>query len=270
MRLISKEIADYCRRTNQSTRWTEHAPSGETENRLPPQHHRSAALQPSGLKTIERAIHRPPGDGMTQTRDGRRKLGLGPGRMRYKLAHTGIQRRIKGLPSGRHAMLPEPVRKIKRARQYQQIMIRQRFIENTPHQRGGTSRFFHAHAYAENTSDIIVIGRTAMSRTRHHTPPPDHCHGCHSSHATHAIDMRTKQGGSSNRDVIPEGRQRPGEGRGGIGVHTRQPPTPPAGGLQRQRDLTQDQAQQDEIATYQNLDRRLDHNGRDGPCPIRP
>lgn len=35
MRLISKEIADYCRRTNQSTRWTEHAPSGETENRLP-------------------------------------------------------------------------------------------------------------------------------------------------------------------------------------------------------------------------------------------
>lgn len=34
MRLISKEIADYCRRTNQSTRWTEHAPSGETENRL--------------------------------------------------------------------------------------------------------------------------------------------------------------------------------------------------------------------------------------------
>lgn len=180
---------------------------------------------------------------------------------------TGIQRRIKGLPRGRHAMLPEPVREIKRARQYQQIMIRQRFIENTPHQRGGTSRFFHAHAYAENTSDIIVVGRTAMSRTRHRTPPPDHCHGCHSSHATHAIDMRTKQGGSSNRDVIPEGRQRPGEGQGGIGVHTRQPPTPPAGGLQRQRDLTQDQAQQDEIATYQNLDRRLDHNGRDGPCP---
>lgn len=35
MRLISKEIADHCRRTNQSTRWTEHAPSGETENRLP-------------------------------------------------------------------------------------------------------------------------------------------------------------------------------------------------------------------------------------------
>ena len=32
---------------------------------------------------------------MTQTRDGRRKLGLGPGRMRYKLAHTGIQCRIK-------------------------------------------------------------------------------------------------------------------------------------------------------------------------------
>lgn len=64
-------------------------------------------------------------------------------------------------------MLPEPVREIKRARQYQQIMIRQRFIENTPHQRGGTSRFFHAHAYAENTSDIIVVGRTAMSRTRH-------------------------------------------------------------------------------------------------------
>ena len=109
---------------------------------------------------------------------------------------------------------PEPVREIKRARQYQQIMIRQRFIENTPHQRGGTSRFFHAHAYAENTSDIIVVGRTAMSRTRHRAPPPDHCHGCHSSHATHAIDMRTKQGGSSNRDVIPEGRQRPGEGQG--------------------------------------------------------
>ena len=234
---------------------------------IAPQHHRSAALQPSGLKTIERAIHRPPGDGMTQTRDGRRKLGLGPGRMRYKLAHPGIQCRIKGLPRGRHAMLPEPVREIKRARQYQQIMIRQRFIENTPRRRGGTSRFFHAHAYAENTSDIIVVGRTAMSRTRHRTPPPDHCHGCHSSHATHAIDMRTKQGGSSNRDVIPEGRQRPGQGRGGIGVHTRQPPTPPAGGLQRQRDLTQDQAQQDEIATYQNLDRRLDHNGRDGPCP---
>lgn len=163
-----------------------------------------------------------------------------------------------------------PSEKIKRARQYQQIMIRQRFIENTPHQRGGTSRFFHAHAYAENTSDIIVIGRTAMSRTRHRTPPPDHCHGCHSSHATHAIDMRTKQGGSSNRDVIPEGRQRPGEDQGGFGVHTRQPPTPPAGGLQRQRDLTQDQAQQDEIATYQNLDRRLDHNGRDGPCPMCP
>lgn len=35
---------------------------------------------------------------MTQTRDGRCKLGLGPGRMRYKLAHTGIQCRIKGLP----------------------------------------------------------------------------------------------------------------------------------------------------------------------------
>ena len=35
IRLISKEIADHCRRTNQSTRWTEHAPSGETENRLP-------------------------------------------------------------------------------------------------------------------------------------------------------------------------------------------------------------------------------------------
>lgn len=33
--IISKEIADHCRRTNQSTRWTEHAPSGETENRLP-------------------------------------------------------------------------------------------------------------------------------------------------------------------------------------------------------------------------------------------
>ena len=75
-----------------------------------------------------------------------------------------------------------------------------------PTSTGGTSRFFHAHAYAENTSDIIVVGRTAMSRTRHRTPPPDHCHGCHSSHATHAIDMRTKQGGSSNRDVIPEGR----------------------------------------------------------------
>lgn len=58
---------------------------------IAPQHHRSAALQPSGLKTIERAIHRPPGDGMTQTRDGRCKLGLGPGRMRYKLAHPGIQ-----------------------------------------------------------------------------------------------------------------------------------------------------------------------------------
>ena len=29
MRLISKEIADHCRRTNQSTRWT------ETESRLP-------------------------------------------------------------------------------------------------------------------------------------------------------------------------------------------------------------------------------------------
>ena len=35
MRLISKGIADHCRRTNLSTRWTEHAPSGETENRLP-------------------------------------------------------------------------------------------------------------------------------------------------------------------------------------------------------------------------------------------
>lgn len=32
---IKGEIADHCRRTNQSTRWTEHAPSGETENRLP-------------------------------------------------------------------------------------------------------------------------------------------------------------------------------------------------------------------------------------------
>ena len=76
--------------------------------------------------------------------------------------------------------------------------------------------------------------------------------------------------GSAPRDVIPEGRQRPGEGQGGIGVHTRQPPTPPAGGLQRQRDQAKDQSQQEEIDAHQQFDRQLDHNGRDGPCPMRP
>lgn len=138
---------------------------------IAPQHHRSAALQPSGLKTIERAIHRPPGDGMTQTRDGRCKLGLGPGRMRYKLAHPGIQCRIKGLPRGRHAMLPEPVREIKRARQYQQIMIRQRFIENTPHQRG-------------RNEPILPRPRIRGKRLRHHCRRPDRHEPNPSSHAS--------------------------------------------------------------------------------------